>query len=90
GATLAPAVEQRPADQGILEPAEVALLDETTARDAALAEEFGSSLEPTGLERHRLAWSHTLARRQSFQNSTICERPELAADLLVASYWDLG
>ncbi|NLE37593.1 MAG: DUF1349 domain-containing protein, partial [Pirellulaceae bacterium] len=42
GATLAPAVEQRPADQGILEPAEVALLDETTARDAALAEEFGS------------------------------------------------
>ncbi|HBO45826.1 MAG TPA: hypothetical protein DD670_18265, partial [Planctomycetaceae bacterium] len=48
---------------------EVALLDDTTARDAALAEEFGSAVEPTSLERSRLAWSHTMARRESPRNS---------------------
>ncbi|HBO44271.1 MAG TPA: hypothetical protein DD670_10125, partial [Planctomycetaceae bacterium] len=90
GATLAPTVEQNPVEQGILEPVEVALLDDTTARDAALAEEFGSAVEPTSLERSRLAWSHTLARRQSPREDAILERARLAIDLMPADYWGLA
>jgi hypothetical protein len=90
GATLAPAVEQSPLDQTVLEPVEVVLLDDLTARDTVLAEEFGLPVEPTSLERSRLAWSHTLARRQSPREDASLERTKLAVDLLVADHWGLA
>ncbi|NLE37552.1 MAG: hypothetical protein GX621_05960, partial [Pirellulaceae bacterium] len=85
GATLAPAVEQ-----SVLEPPVAAPVDDSTAHDAVLAEEFDSALEPTSLERHRLAWSHTVARRQSPREDAILERARLAVDLLPADYWGLA
>ena len=85
GATLAPAVEQ-----SVLEPPVAAPLDDSTAHDAVLAEEFDSALEPTSLERHRMAWSHTVARRQSPREDAILERARLAVDLMPADYWGLA
>ena len=61
-------------------------VQETAAvRDVALAEDYGPQLERTSLRRQRLAWSHTLARREAHQqHDETDDKVSLAIDLLLA------
>ncbi|NLE38185.1 MAG: hypothetical protein GX621_09200 [Pirellulaceae bacterium] len=57
----------------------------TAILDAALSEEYGPAIEPTGLLNRHAAWSSMVARRQSNRrDGGELDRTELAVDLLMA------